>query len=394
MNNLKHWIAVVGTMVILAGCGGDDAQSEGRVEIPAPVADLAFDEAFVKDRDIHLQMPEDIVLGEIGSIVVDAKGNLIVLDSVQWRVFQTDAEGRYQMQIGARGGAENEYFYVVKMLLGSNRDLYIQSVGESIKYLVFDRDSYKFKKAFPDPIFPTAGFIDRIAFTEGGNIYASQVDVTDGGTSEIREDGKHALFRLNENLNKIGTMYPVEDTRTAAALNRFHNTILTPRTGGGFYFMYPTIYEIHQYNEQGELEQTLFSDYRSRHRDWIKPFPTSLDVNRWTPKHEEWVAEHIIRFQLYECDPNLLVLVQCRREIGGELKYYLNLLYKDGYSVADGIRVPTNHKLLTVNGHELYFVIEGAFDEETGEAGDPYVAVYQLNDHAGAGKVAFRRGIH
>ena len=77
--------------------------------------------------------------------------------------------------------------------------------------------------------------------------------------------------------------------------------------------------------------------------------------------------------------------------VRGKPEYYLNLFYKDGHSVADGIRLPISHRLLTVAGAELYFTVEGAFDEETGEAGDPYVAVYQLNDHEGVGKRAFSR---
>ena len=67
-----------------------------------------------------------------------------------------------------------------------------------------------------------------------------------------------------------------------------------------------------------------------------------------------------------------------KREVGGEWKYYLNLLYKGGYSVADGIRVPTKHKLLTIDGSELYFLVEGELDEATGETSDPHIAVYRL----------------
>ena len=77
--------------------------------------------------------------------------------------------------------------------------------------------------------------------------------------------------------------------------------------------------------------------------------------------------------------------------MGGEWRYYLNILNKDGYSVSDGISVPARHTPLTVDGTELYFRVEGAFDEKTGETGDPYVAVYRLNDREGAGKRAFSR---
>ncbi len=374
MHKLMHFIAVVGTMALVTGCG-DDAP-EGRVEIIPPAADLSFDEAFVKDRDIHFNMPEESVLGKIGDTVVDSKGDLIVMDSTQWIVFQTDAEGNYLRQIGARGGGEGEYFYVLKLLLNPNGDLYIHAVGEGMKYLVFADDSYELKMEVPDP---NPEYVDHIVFTKGGNMYASEVD------------SEYALSRLDGNFNKIGSLYPVEDQRTAAALNRYHNTILTPRGEGGFYFMYPTIYEIYQYSERGELEQTLFSTYRSKHRDGIKPFPVGLNPNDFNPKIEEWFAEHIVRFQLYECGPDLLVLVQCRREVGGEFKHYLNLLYKDGHSVGDGIRVPANHTPLTVAGTELYFAVEGAFDEATGETSDPYIAVYRLNDRAGAGKRAFSR---
>ena len=389
MKNRIQFIAIVGAMVFLASCSDD--QPAGRIEITRPAADLTFDEAFVKERDIYFNMPEDIVLGQIYFIVVNSKGNLIVVDGTQHIVFQTDAVGNYLRQIGARGGGEGEYFYVLKMRLDSNGDLYIYSVGESMKYLVFSGDSYAFKQEIPDPIFATAGYIDHIAFTEGGNIYASQVNVTDGGLAGVHENGKHALFRLDRTFNKVSSLYPVEDIRTAAALERYHNTILTPRTGGGFYFMYPTVYEIYQYSEQGELEQTLFSTYRSKHRDGIQPFPTELSPSDFNPKIEAWFAEHIVRSWLYECGPDLLVLEQMKRDVGGEWKYYLNLLYKDGYSVADGLRVPPKHKLVTVDGSELYFSVEGAFDEAEGKVSDPYVAVYRLNDREGAGKRAFSR---
>ena len=367
MSNFNQFIVVVSTMAVLAGTSGDRLEAENRVEISPPAIELTFDEAFVKDRDIHFQMPEGVVLGTINRVVVDSKGDLIVLDSTQKTVFQTDAEGNYLRQIGARGGAEGEYFHVLKLLLASNGDLYIHSVGANLKYLVFSGDSYAFKREVPDPSF-SSGLIDHVVFTEGGNMYASQVD------------SDHALFRFDDDFNKIDSLYPVEDQRTATALHRFHNTILTPKTGGGFYFMYPTAYKIHQYSERGELERTLFSNYRSKYRDGTKPLPAALDPNDWNPKHDEWIAERFIRFGLFECGSDLLVLAQYRLEVSGEYKFYLNILHKDGHSVADGIRVPAGHGLLTTNGSELYFVVEGELNEATGEASGSHVAVYRLND--------------
>ena len=190
---------------------------------------------------------------------------------------------------------------------------------------------------------PNSQYIDHLVGTEEGHIYASQVD--------LRMDGIHALFRFDDHFKVIGSLYPVEDQRTATVLHRFHNTILTPKTGGGFYFMYPTTYEIHQYSGQGELEQTLFSAYQSKHRDGIKPFPSDLNPYDWNPKIEAWFAEHIVRDRLFECGSDLLVLVQYRREVGNKYQFYLNLLYKDGHSVADGIRVPAKHRPLTVTGY-------------------------------------------
>lgn len=386
MKNRIQFIASTGAMMLLAGCGDD--QPAGRIEITPPAADLSFDEAFIKDRDIHLQMPEGVVLGMIGYVLVDAKGDLIVLDIIQKTIFQTDAKGYYLRQIGARGGAEGEYFSILNPRLAPNGDFYIWSWGEGKKYLFYSGDSYKFKWEVHDPN-PEA--IDHIVFTEGGRIYGSQVDVIDAGADGVREDGQYALFRFDDNLNKVASLYPVEDKRTGRALNRYHNTVLTPKRGGGFYFIYPTIYEIHQYSELGELEQTWFSEYKSKHRDRIKPLPAGLDPVDWTPKHNEWFAEHIVRSRLYEFGPDLLVLSQYRRPVRGKPEYYLNLFYKDGHSVADGIRLPADHRMLTIDGTELYFAVEGAFDEETGEAGDPYVAVYRLNDREEAGKRAFSR---
>lgn len=386
MKNQIQFIAIVGAMVLLASCSDD--QPAGRIEITPPAADLTFDEVFVKDREIHLQMPENVVLGQIGYVLVDAKGNLIVVDTIQETVFQTDAKGHYLRQIGARGGAEGEYFNAMKPRLAPNGDLYLYSFGGDTKYLFFSSDSYKFKREVPDP---NPQFIDHIVLTEGGHIYGSQVDVIDAGPAGVREDGQYALFRFDDNLNKVASLYPVEDKRTGRALNRYHNTVLTPKRGGGFYFIYPTIYEIHQYSEQGELEQTWFSDYKSKHRDRIKPLPDGLDPVDWTPKHNEWFAEHIVRSRLYEFGPDLLVLSQFRRVVSGKAEFYLNLFYKDGHSVADGIRLPADHRMLTIDGTELYFAVEGAFDEVTGETSDPYIAVYRLNDREGAGKRAFGR---
>lgn len=369
MNNLrhfivKHFISVV-SMVLFAGCG--DELAERRVEITPPVTELTFDEAFVKNREIHFQMPEGVVLGLIRNLAVDSRGTLIVADFTQGTIFLADAEGNYLRQVGAQGGAEGEYFHVIELLLAPNDDLYIGSLGEGLKYMVFSGDSYEFKREIPDP---NSQNIDHLVVTEGSHIYASLVD--------LRMDGIHSLFRFDDNFKVTGSMYPVKDQRTATALHRYHNTILTPKTGGGFYFMYPTTYEIHQYSEQGELEQTLFSTYQSKHRDDIKPFPSDLDPYGWNPKIEAWFAEHIVRSQLFECGPDLLVLEQYRRKVDNKYQYYLNLLYKDGHSVADGIRVPAKHRLLTVTGTELYFEVEGAFDEATGEVDGPHVAVYRL----------------
>ena len=374
MKNLLSFVVIFGSMMLLAGCGDDPPKR--RVEITLPATDLTFDEAFVKDREIHFNMPEDVVLGTINHVEVDSKGNLIVADFTQQTVFLADAEGNYLRQIGTQGGAEGEYFSINELLLAPNGDLYIWTVGEGLKYMVFSGGSYEFKREVTDP---NSQFIDHLVVTEGSHIYASQVD--------LRMDGIHALFRFDDNFKMIGSLYPVEDQRTATALHRYHNTILTPKTGGGFYFIYPTIYEIHQYSEQGTLEQTLFSTYQSKHRDGIKPFPADLDPYGWNPKIEAWFAEHIVPRLLFEWGSDLLVLMQYRREIGGTYQLYLNLLYKDGHSVADGIRIPAKHIPMAVVGMEMYFVVKGEFDEATSETSDPYVAVYRLNDH----KIAFSR---
>ena len=378
MKNLLPFIVIFGPVVLLAGCGDDPP--ERRVEITPPATELTFDEAFVKDRDIYFQMPEGVVLGTIGHLVVDSKGDLIVADFTQQTVFLTDAEGNYLRQIGTRGGAEGEYLSINELVLAPNGDLYIWTIGEGPKYMVFSGGSYAFKKEVSSDF---SQYIDHLVVTEGGHIYAAQVD--------LRTDGIHALFRFDDNFKVIGRLYPVEDQRTATALHRFHNTILTSKTGGGFYFMHPTTYEIHQYSEQGELEQTLFSTYQSKYRDGIKPFPADLDPYGWNSKIEAWFAEHIVRDELFEFGSDLLVLVQYRREVGNTYQLYLNLLYKDGHSVVDGIRVPGNHTPIAVAGSELYCMVKDAFDEATGEAGDPYMAVYRLNDRAGAGKRAFSR---
>jgi len=356
---------VVGVAMLFAGCG--DEPSERRVEISAPVIELTFDEAFIKDRDIHFQMPEDITLGTIWHLAVNSKGNLIVADFTQGTIFLADTEGNYLQQIGTRGGAEGEYLSIINVLLAPNGDLYIGSIGEGLKYMVFAGDSYEFKREVPDP---NSQYIDHLMVTEGGHIYASQVD--------LRMDGTHALFRFNDHFKAVRSLYPVQDQRTATVLHRFHNTILIPKTGGGLYFMYPTTYEIHQYSEQGELEQTLFSTYQSKYRDDIKPFPADLDPYDWNVKIEEWFAEHIVRDALFECGPDLLMLLQYRREVDHEYEFYLNLFYKDGHSVADGIRVPANHTPMAIVGSELYCAVKGTFDEATGKVSDPYVAVYRL----------------
>ncbi len=365
MKNLSPFLVTLGTVMVFAGCG--DKIPKRRVDITPPKAELTFDEAFVKDRDIYFNTPEDVILGTLNHVEVDSKGNLIVLDFTQGTIFLADAEGNYLRQIGARGGAEGEYFSVIELLLAPNGDLYTWSMGEGLKYMVFSGGSYEFKREVPDP---NSQYIDHLIVTEGGHMYASQVD--------LRMDGIHALFRFDDNFKVSGKMYPVADQRTATALHRFHNTLLTPKTGGGFYFMYPTTYEIHRYSEQGDLEQTLFSSYQSKYRDGIKPFPADLDPYGWNPKTEAWFAEHIVRGRLFECDSDLLVLVQYRREIGNKYQYYLNLLYKDGYSVADGIRVPANHIPMAVAGSELYCMVRSAFDEATGAVDNPYLAVYRL----------------
>lgn len=365
MKNLLPFIVIFGPVVLLAGCG--DAPPERRVEIVPPATELTFDEAFVKDREIYFQMPEEVILGTIWHLVVDSKGNLIVADATQETIFLTDAEGNYLRSIGARGGGEGEYFTILGVVLAPNDDLYTWSMGEGLKYMVFSGGSYEFKREVPAP---NSQYIDHLGVTEGGHIYGAQVD--------LRMDGSHALLRFDDNFEVIDRLYPVEDQRTATALHRYHNTILAARSGGGFYFMYPTTYEIYQYSEQGELEQTLFSSYQSRHRDGIKPFPVDLDPYGWNRKIEEWFAEHIVRSRLFECGSDLLVLVQYRREVGHTYQFYLNLLYKDGHSVADGLRVPAKHTLMAVADSELYFVVKGTFDEATGETSDPHVAVYRL----------------
>ena len=307
MNKRTPFIGIVGAMVLLVGCSTDPPLSPRRVEITPPVADLTFDEAFVKDRDIHLDIPGNVVLGGIGHTLVDAKGDLIIVDHIQKTVFQTDTEGRYLRQIGARGGGEGEYFHIWRPRLAPNGDLYFFSFGASDKYLFFGGDSYAFKQEIPAP---NSQLIDHMVLTEGGHWYGSQVDVMDIGAVEVRADGQYALFRFDDHLNKVADLYPVEDKRTGRALNRYHNTVLTPKRGGGFYFIYPTAYEIHQYSEQGTLKQTWFSTHKSKHRDQIKPFPSDLDPVNWTPRHSEWFAEHIVRSRLFEFGPDLLVLTQ------------------------------------------------------------------------------------
>jgi hypothetical protein len=365
MKNLLPFIIVFGTVVLSAGCGDDPPKR--RVEITPPMTELTFDEAFVKDRDIYFNMPEGVVLGTINHVEVDSKGDLIVSDLTQGTIFLADAEGNYLWQIGARGGAEGEYFSIINVRLAPNGDLYITSAGEGLKYTVFSGGSYEFKREISSSF---SQAIDHFVVTEGGHIYASQVD--------LRTDGIHALFRFDDNFKVIDSLYPVEDQRTAMALHRYHNTILTPKTGGGFYFMYPTTYEIHQYSEQGALEQTLFSEYKSKHRDGIKSFPDDLDPYDWNLKIEAWFAEHIVPRLLFECGSDLLVLMQYRREVGNKYALYLNLLYKNGHSVADGIRVPANQIPMTVDRSELYCMVKNEFDEATGETSDPYVAVYRL----------------
>ena len=119
MKYLRLFIVISGPVMLLAGCG--DTPPERRVEITPPVTELTFDEAFVKDRDIHFQMPEGVVLGAIRNIEVDSKGDLIVVDRIQQTVFLTDAEGNYLRQVGTRGGLGGEITcYISSLPKGSS----------------------------------------------------------------------------------------------------------------------------------------------------------------------------------------------------------------------------------------------------------------------------------
>jgi hypothetical protein len=142
------WIVVVVGGV--AACGGGETRWAGTITDSAGVTIVASGdvgiwapgEEWTVEEEVRigsLDGPAEYQIGQVGSLAVDSKGRILVLDRQAQHIRIYSPDGVYEETIGARGGGPGELGYGVALLL---------EPGDTL--LVPDAQNLRFTRYAPD----------------------------------------------------------------------------------------------------------------------------------------------------------------------------------------------------------------------------------------------------
>jgi hypothetical protein len=124
---------------IVAACGGGETRWAGTITDSAGVTIVsngdvgiwAPGEEWTVEEEVRigsLDGPAEYQIGQVGSLAVDSKGRILVLDRQAQHIRVYSADGIYEETIGARGGGPGELGYGMALLTGPGDTLLVPDV--------------------------------------------------------------------------------------------------------------------------------------------------------------------------------------------------------------------------------------------------------------------------
>ncbi len=271
------------------------------------------------------------------------------------RVIVFDESGSYIGHIGGEGEGPGEFLNVQHFVKNNNR-LYVYD-NFLMRISVYD-DNLEYLKTIPI------------------NHRISDFIIIDNRIIAFSHYSPFIFSSFDMNGNVIHEFLKPNDEREAIFLARFqdggldfdiqHNLI---------YGIYPDQFKIFVLNKNLELQHILGSNDATRYRPSVPDFPRSLDPYKFEDQHiEYWESFHHI-MNIYVDDNSGHIIIPYYKQLSqNEWNFYINVYQKDGGIVTEGVRIPGNTLIGTINGGAVYI----AFDNETNE-NNTSILKYELN---------------
>jgi hypothetical protein len=307
----------------------------------------SWDEVFSGGEPIDLELPPDgPPLLKIGQIAILPEGGFVVPDARGKRILVFDRDGGLAREIHAGEGGEVEATVIRAVTLDPRGRL-----------LVFDPDGNRIT------VLPIDGGPPLPAF-EISVPAADLVALPDETIVAYSPGETRAFHRFDREGNRLGDAYRVRDED----LRIFHGRVQTGGVAraqdGEIFGIHPTAFELVRLSPDLEVLELLRSGEGNRWQPSPPDFPDGLSPFDYTPRHEAWWDSfvHIGRIHAL-LDDVLAVTVFSSRTLWAGTES-VNLYRTDGETLALGLRVPREGRVVGAKGREVLVARDASLGDD------------------------------
>lgn len=282
----------------------------------------------------------------IGDMVINSKGDYIILDGRAKKVLHFDSRGHFVRYIGRQGEGPGEFFIAACPLLDESENLYLFDIGKKRinKYRSKDfsyEDQIKLSQHYQDIIIDPDG--DLIGYT-------------------LNAPENTILFKLNIAGEIINKTFTPKDSRFRMFLARFQLGRISDVERQGFLFIYPKEYKVYHFDYNFNLRRVLTADKPSTYFPFTDDFPGNLSPYGLSPAHLKWWSRDLHTAFIFYLKRGIFLNVLFKYT-NLSAKRYVNIHDLDGKTYAVGVEVPFDGIIRYAKDDYVYVIEDSKFDK-------------------------------
>lgn len=295
------------------------------------------------ERRLELRMPPDSApLLQIGKVLLDRRGHLVVPDGRAHRILIFDSTGTFLRQIGGPSDRTFRVRTLGSVALDESGNIWAYDVDGS-KVTVLAQPTFNVVRRFS-----IEGPFSDFIVLHGGQVVTYYPADKAGAFKLFAQDGAE--------LRSVQRMEP-------PSLRIFHGRIqnggVAEDSSGDLFGIEPSKFALLRFSKDLRVRESFRPGPDSAWAPDAKAFPTTLDPYDYTPAHERWWDSFLHIGRPFALGHGILLVSLFTSHGMGISQEFANVYRTDGRVLAQGLRIPHTGHIVGAAGDAIYAVRNG-----------------------------------
>lgn len=349
LKTIRKWMFfffIACDFLFIVGCNSKQSE-DNEIRLKTNGISLSkWSDVFGEDEIIPFtQNGKEFEFISFGAMEISPKGDYIIVDGKQGKIFQFDSTGRYIRNIGNQGEGPGEYNIITAMDMDNKNNIYIFDIP-AMKVNEYTEPDYNFKRQI-----------------KLGQLVQDIIVTDDGDFIFYFTSGNQILYKTDNQGAKIRTAFKPKQERLQLFISRFNLGRFCRVTPEDFLFLYPEEYKIYLFDNNLNIKKKYIAGTPSRFYPFISQFPNDLSPYEFSPKHSKWWSETLHQGRIFYLGNQFFIVVLFEYN-NLSLKVYLNIHDLSGNTYAEGIELPFDGMVRYAKDKYIYVVENDQIDEK------------------------------